>query len=133
MKQITIIANDRIGLLADISYILGKAKINIEAISVQTQGKKGIINLTVKDDQKAIKMLSSNGFQVFPAEILVVRLKDEPGQMAQMTKILKENKINIESLYIIAKDEQGYAIHALKVDKLKKAKKLLSGFLISAQ
>ncbi|MEM4347947.1 MAG: ACT domain-containing protein [Candidatus Anstonellaceae archaeon] len=132
MKQIAIIADDRVGLLADISYILGKAKINIEAISVQTQGDKGIINLTVKDDQKAMKMLSSNGFQVFASDILLVRLKDEPGEMAKMTKILRDNHINIESLYIVARGCDGFAVHALKVDKQKKAKKLLSDYIIKS-
>ncbi len=132
MKQIAIVSDDKVGLLADISYILGKARINIESISVQTHGGKGVINLTVKDDQKAIKMLSSNGFEVLSSEIMLIRLKDEPGEMSKMTKMLKDNHVNIESLYIVARGEDGFAIHALKVDKPKKAKKLLSHSIMTS-
>ena len=56
MKQITIVAEDKVGLIADISYILGKAKINIETIMVEVYGGKAVINLTVKDEIKAAKL-----------------------------------------------------------------------------
>ncbi|MCX6773186.1 MAG: ACT domain-containing protein [Candidatus Micrarchaeota archaeon] len=59
MKQITIVADDKVGLLADISYILGKARVNIDAISVEVHGGKAIISLTFKDDKKAISLLAN--------------------------------------------------------------------------
>ena len=129
MKQIAVVAEDRVGLLADISYILGKARINIESVSVQVHGGKAVINLTVKDYEKATRMLTSNGYRVLSTEIFIIKLKDEPGEMSKMSKILRDNSINIESLYIVARGEDGFAIHALKVDKPKKARKLLAPFM----
>ncbi len=34
MKQITILVDDKVGVLADVSYLLGRSKVNIEAIAV---------------------------------------------------------------------------------------------------
>ncbi len=128
MKQITIVADDRVGLLADISYMLGKARINIESIALEVQGGKSIINITVKDEKKASQVLSSNGYQVLQSEILVVKVKDEPGELSAITQKLKDEGINIESLYILARGS-GYSLDALKVDKPMKAKKLLAPYL----
>lgn len=129
MKQIAVVADDRVGLLADISYILGKAKINIESIVVQVHGGKAVIDLTVKDDEKATRMLSSNGYNVLSSEVLLVKLQDEPGELSELSTKLREAGINIESLYMIARGS-GFCVNALKVDKPKKAKKLLASFLM---
>lgn len=131
MKQITVVSDDKVGILADISYILGKARVNIESISVQVHGGKGLVNLTVKDDEKATRMLTSNGYEVLASEIFLVKLKDTPGEMASFTALLKKEGVNIESLHIVARGE-GFSVHSLKVDKPKKAKKLLEPFLAKA-
>ena len=43
MKELLVLAKDRIGLLADLSYILGEAGIDIESISADTLGDKAVI------------------------------------------------------------------------------------------
>jgi hypothetical protein len=132
MKQITIVADDRVGLLADISYILGKAKINIEAIMVEVYGGKAIINLSVKDEAKATRLLSANNYQVLESELLVFKVKDEPGQLAEVAKKLREANINTENIYQITKGN-GYSVNAIKVDKPKKAAKLLAQYIVKGE
>jgi hypothetical protein len=132
MKQMTIITEDKVGVIADISYILGKAKINIEAISAEVYGGKGVINLMVKDEEKATKLLTANGYKVLESELLVIKLKDEPGELSKVTSLLKKAKVNIKNLYILAKGE-GIVIDALSVDKPKKAKKLLKDYLLQGE
>ena len=129
MKQIAVVAEDKVGLLADISYILGKAKINIESIVVQVQGGKAVINLAVKDDEKATRMLASNGYHVLSSEVMLVKLKDEPGELSRLSAKLRGAGINIESLYMVARGG-GFCVSALKVDKPKKARKLLAPFMM---
>jgi hypothetical protein len=132
MKQMTIITEDRVGVIADISYILGKAKINIEAISAEVYGGKGVINLMVKDEEKATQLLTANGYKVLESELLVIKLKDEPGELSKVTSLLKKAKVNIKNLYLLAKGE-GIVIDALSVDKPKKAKKLLKDYLLQGE
>lgn len=131
MKQITIVADDKVGLLADISYILGKARVNIESLSVDVHGGKAVINITVKDDARASSMLGGNGYKVLSSEVFVLRLHDGPGELSKLSNSLKEEGINIESLYLLSR-EGGVSLDALKVDKPKKARKLLEPYLVGS-
>jgi len=129
MKQITIVAEDKVGVIADISYILGKAHLNIEAISAEVYGGKGVVNLTVKDEAKAARLLSANGYKVLESEIIVVKVKDEPGSLSEISRLLKDAGVNIENLYLLTRGE-GVSIDAINVDKPKKAKKVLAKYLM---
>ena len=62
MKTITIISEDRVGLLADISYILAKSKVNIDEINADIVDGKAVIKLAVGDKEKATKALADNGY-----------------------------------------------------------------------
>jgi len=128
IKQLIVVAEDRVGLLADISYILGKARINIDALSAESQGNKCIIELSVRNEKKATELLANNGYQVLQQDVLVVRIKDDPGQMAHFSSRLSKEKINLISLNLIAK-QGGYDTYALKVDHAAKAKRVLGAYL----
>jgi hypothetical protein len=132
MKQITVVVSDKVGVLAELSYLLGKARVNIEAISAEVQGGKSVINLVVSDDKKAEMILKSNGYHVLAGEMLVVKVKDAPGALSEISKKLQKAKINIESIYLLTRGE-GYSLDALMVDKPKKAKKVLAEYIVKAQ
>lgn len=132
MKQITVVVADKVGVLAELSYLLGKARVNIEAISAEVQGGKSVINLVVSDEKKAEMILKSNGYHVLAGEMLVVKVKDAPGALSDISKKLQKAKINIESIYLLTRGE-GYSLDALMVDKPKKAKKVLADYLVRAQ
>ena len=131
MKQITVVVADKVGVLAELSYLLGKAHVNIEAISAEVQGGKSVINLVVSDEKKAVMILKSNSYHVLAGEMLVVKVKDAPGALSDISKKLQKAKINIESIYLLTRGE-GYSLDTLMVDKPKKAKKVLADYLIKA-
>lgn len=132
MKSITIVADDRVGLLADISYLLGKAKVNIEAISVDVVGKKAVISITVKDSDKAKSVLQNAGFNVTESNSIVVKLIDRPGELSRVTSMLAEQGINIENVHIISRDGTS-TILSVVLDKPKKAIKVLDEFLLNKE
>lgn len=74
MKSITIVSEDRLGLLADISYILGKSSINIEGLFVDVIGGKAVISMDVKDPRKASGVLGMNGFKTTNPESIVIKV-----------------------------------------------------------
>jgi len=130
MKEITIVGDDKVGVLADISYILGKAHINIESVLATAMEGKAIVTLMLKEEKKAAELLKNNGYRVLESEIFVVKLKDEPGQLSDLSKELSEAGVNIASLYVVAKDK-GITIVALCVDKPQKAKKILAPHILT--
>lgn len=128
MKQLTVIVDDKVGLLANISYLLGRSRINIDSISVASVGGKAIVNLLVKDTARTKEVLEANGYRCLEADSLVVRLPNQPGEMAKMARLLADHKINMEHLSALSQDEKS-SVYSIKVDKPAKAEKLLSGYL----
>ena len=129
MQEITVVADDRVGLLADISYILGTTHINIESISVTAIGGKAVITLLVKNTEKAEAVLKNNGFSVSSGNVLFVRVEDRPGALAEIAKRLADNKINGENLTMVTKDGNS-GILSIMVDRLRKARDVLKDCLI---
>ena len=124
MKQITLVVDDKVGLLADISYLLGRSRINIEAISAATVGGKSIVTLTVKDSHRAIEVLAANGYHCLEADSLVAKLDNKPGELAKMSRLLADNKVNIENVTMLSQDER-CSVYSLRVDKPSRAEKIL--------
>jgi len=69
---------------------------------------------------------------VLAGEMLVVKVKDAPGALSDLSKKLQKAKINIESIYLLTRGD-GHSLDALMVDKPKKAKKVLAEYLVKAQ
>ena len=129
MKSVTIISNDKIGLLADISYVLSKSKINIESVAVDVVAGKAIINLMLSDADKGKNALVKSGYEIEEANTVVIKLKDEPGQLNHITGMLSKGGINIQNLQILSRSE-AETVLSLKVDKPKKAEGMLKEFIL---
>lgn len=129
MKDVTIIAPDKVGLLADISYILGKAKVNIESIAVTSVGGKAVITVLVKNSEKATDVLEKNGFKVSSGNIIFIKVLDQPGKLSEIAKLLADSKISVANLNLISKDGK-FTIIGVTVDRPRKAKKVLEEYLV---
>ena len=128
MKQITVLVEDKVGILADISFILGKAKINIESIDVNVAGGKAVINLLVKDEQRATALLSANHYQVLASDVIVVSMPDKPGELSKMSKLLTDNGVSVQEVHMLTRGD-ATTVYSLKADKQSKAEKLLSDYI----
>jgi hypothetical protein len=129
MKDITVIAPDKVGLLADISYILGKARVNIESIAVTSVGGKSIITVLVKNSQKAMDVLQRSGFKVSSGNVIFVKIEDKPGRLSEIAKMLADQKINVENLNLVSRDGK-HSIVGIAVTRPRKAKKVLEEYLV---
>ncbi|MEK6982080.1 MAG: ACT domain-containing protein [Candidatus Micrarchaeota archaeon] len=130
MKTITITADDRVGLLADISYVLGKAKINIESVGVDVLAGKAVITLIIKDFAKAKSALLNSGFTPEEENSVVVKLTDQPGELSKITSMLAAEKISIQRMHIISRDGSN-TILSFRVDNPKRASKILDQYLLN--
>jgi len=130
MKGITLVLDDRVGLLAEISSLLGNAGINIDSVSVSSFGSKAIHTYLVDDEASARKLLSANGYNTLTTDLLILRLPDKPGGFADASARLAEAKVNINRLNIVAR-EDGYIGLAIGVSNPEKAKKVLAEFIQS--
>ena len=100
-KRLVLTVPNRMGIIADLSFILGSAHINIEDINVITAGDMTVVDLQVSNEKKALELLKTNGYSPVKFEGLIIALPNVPGELAKVSKMLAENKIRIIRIDII--------------------------------
>jgi hypothetical protein len=124
MKQITILTDDRPGVLAEICEALAAENINLESIDAETHMNHGVIIITVDKYDAALRVLRNASFQAVSEESILIKLEDKPGALAQIAKRFKDANINLKSLRILKRDGAN-SIVALTPDNFKEAAKLV--------
>ena len=124
MKRIIIMAENRVGVIADIGKILADDNINIETLDTESTGDNGIVILTTDDTDQALYALANAGFRAVSDEALILKLKDEPGALAKIAEKFKQSHLNIRSLHILSR-QAGYSMVALTTDDKEKAQMLI--------
>jgi hypothetical protein len=119
IRQISIFSENRPGRLAAIAQALGEEKINILAFSIAEANGFGVVRALVDHPEKAHDKLQSLGFNIAYTDDIAVRMKDQPGGLYQIAKILGDAAINIEYSYAYSGKEG--AVLILRVDQVEDA------------
>ena len=129
MKQITVVAPDRKGLVSEITKLLGDGGFNIETLNAGRVGRMGVILLSVDRYDEALAALRDAGFPALTEDALVVKIKDEPGAVARLSSRLAEAGVNVRSLRIIRRME-GEGLVAISADDMERARETLKDLLV---
>lgn len=129
MKRITIVAKDYTGLIADITEKLGESEINIKSIEAEKFDTTALIRIASSDADQAFQLLTDAGFHVVSHAGLLVKLKDESGALAKVSRELAEADIDIRGINMVEQHD-GYRIVALSCSDKDKAKELLADSVI---
>jgi hypothetical protein len=119
VRQISVFSENRPGRLAAIAHALGEEKVNILAFSIAEASGFGVVRALVDHPEKAHKKLTSLGFNVAFTDVIAVHMKDIPGGLYEVAKILGDAKINIE--YSYAYSGKDGAVLILRVDHVEEA------------
>jgi hypothetical protein len=130
LKTITIVADDKVGLLADISYILAKSKINIETISVEVIAGKAVILMCLSDAEKGKRSIEAAGYRVENLDSIVIKISERPGELNKITTTLTKEGVDVKNVNLLTKDKIN-AIVAVEVDKQKRASTILKQYLVA--
>ena len=130
IKQISIFSENRPGRLASIAHALGEEKINILAFSIAEANGFGVVRALVDHPEKAFEKLSALGFNVAFTDVIAVQMKDKPGGLYEIAKVLGDAGVNIE--YSYAYSGKDAAVLILRVDQVDDAidKILKSGAIL---
>jgi len=125
MKQITVIIENKIGALASITDVLGRSGVNIVSISAQGFENTGIIRILTPDIITATNELSKAGFNAVVSDVIILKMIDRPGELSKTTKKLSKDGLNIRSVYIIGKDNEGRTEVVIDPEDYKRALKVI--------
>jgi hypothetical protein len=129
MRTITIVTQDRLGLMADVTELLAASSINIESIEASKIDSTALLKIISDDADSAYQLLVDAGYHVVSQAGLLVRLKDEPGALARVSRTLAENSIDIRGVNIVDQHD-GYELVAISCCDSEKAKTVLADIIV---
>jgi hypothetical protein len=118
---------DAPGPLARLTHVLGDARVNIEAIQGMAEGGRGVVRFVPNDPERAAAALDAAGIPYDRREVLVVRVLDEPGMLADVALVMARAGINIDAVYVTTR---GHVV--LGVDDLPGAVQVAGGMAVMA-
>ena len=126
MKQLSVVVENKPGILANVALLLGNAGINIESITAEPfpGTEKGVVRVITRDAESAKSVLRRGGFAAGETSVLVVSMHDKPGQLGRVATRLAGAGVNVENLYLLSK-KGGESVFAMKVDNEAKAREVL--------
>ena len=97
--QLTVCLENKPGQLAKLSRTLARAKVNIEAISVVDTSDCGLVRLVTSSNPKAKKALARAGMCACQQSVIILKLANQPGALAEVTGKLAAANVNIDYVY----------------------------------
>ncbi len=125
VKQLSIFIENKSGAVGNIANLLGSNNINIRSLQIADSTDYGILRLIVDDPKKALDLVKKEGYTAKLTEVISVVIPDKPNGLNNLLKILTENNIEINYLYVfIGKNNLG-AEAILKTSNLEEVEALL--------
>jgi hypothetical protein len=99
VQEIVIEGVDRIGVVADISRLLGDMGINLSAVSAAVDGESARIRLITSSQSYARDALRSVGYTVQERSVIIMELPHHPGFLCRIAEALARRDLTITDLY----------------------------------
>jgi hypothetical protein len=100
-EEITIVVDDKPGILAEIGEALGRSGVNIETLSAFTHEGRGVVQLVVDDEEDAAEALKQEGIVVEGSRpVMLVTLDDRPGELGRYCRKLADAGVTISGAYL---------------------------------
>ena len=125
LVQFSLFLAGKPGMLALICRELGKAKINIEALTMMDVQEHGVLRLIASDPDKARPVLRDLNIHMAETEVLAVPMSNRPGAVADVLEKLSTHHVQISYVYCTTGTRGGKTLGVFKVGNIKKAMKVI--------
>lgn len=98
-RQLSVAIENKPGRLAKIARLMAEQNINIRNLCVIDNIEQGMIRLVPSDPDACREILRQANYFVVEADVLVIILKDNPGQLESVCHALDAVGVNIEYAY----------------------------------
>ncbi len=98
-QEIEVVGDDRVGVVADVSRLLGDMGINLLSVSVYTESDRARIRLVTTSQTYAREALLDAGFAIEERDVVVVEMPHHPGFLSRITEALARKGIAIFDLH----------------------------------
>ena len=125
VKQISVFMENTPGRLAHFTRLMGNNNIDIVSLTVADGPHLSIMRCIVAEYEKAMELLSQNGYSAKLTDVLAISVSDRPGGLADVSELLCENGVNVEYLYSFVRKDGEQAPFIFRVDRPEEAVEVL--------
>ena len=131
MKQLSLITQSKIGLIAEITEALAAENINIENIDAKSFEDKAVIVMSVDNYELAMEILERfENFQIVAEDVILIKLQNEPGALAKIARRFTDAKISLRSISFVHRNQEAGLV-AISTERSAAALELVKDELVS--
>jgi len=124
-KQISVFLENKPGRLANVLLTLARDKVNITALTVMDSHEHNVLRFVSDDLDKTRQVLKELSIPFAETEVVVVEMRNQPGELAHICEILAAEHVNIDYAYCSAGGRNGKTVGIFKVSNAAKAVKIV--------
>lgn len=98
-KQLSFSLPNRVGLLAELSAAIAKAKVNISAICAYEMEGRGYFMVMTDGNAKAKKAIAQMGAEIKEEDVVAVEMSNKVGELEKVSKKIADAGIDIVFVY----------------------------------
>lgn len=126
VDQISVFIANQTGRLADVTQVLADNGIDIRAMSLAETEEYGVLRMILDKPSLAVEKLREAGVAVRVTPVIAAKFGDEPGELANVLKILNDAGVSVTYAYAFVSPLGGGAAAVLRTDDSSRAAALLS-------
>ena len=127
-QQLSVFLENKSGRLTEVTEALGKANINLSAMSIADNSDFGILRCIVSEPERAYQVLKEAGFAVKMTDVIALNCPNTSGSLAVVLDYLSSQGVFIEYLYSFAAGDIAHVVirptDLDSCDKILEAKKV---------
>ena len=110
LKQLSIYAENKKGVMQNITGILKDEDINILGSVTNDSAEYGIVRMVVSDPDKAKEALIAAGYLCHVIDVIGVEVEDKTGNLNDLLLTLKDSNVSVDYLYLSFNRDSGKPI-----------------------
>ncbi|WP_298456027.1 amino acid-binding protein [uncultured Prevotella sp.] len=125
-KQLSVFLENKSGQLTEVAEVLGRAGVNLSAMSIADNSDFGILRCIVSDPDLALRALQEADYAVKVTDVIGFTCPNKSGSLAKILKYLSGNGVFIEYMYSFANGDVAHIV--IRPTDLESCEKILSEY-----
>jgi hypothetical protein len=125
IKQVSVFLENKTGRINEVTKILSRHDINMNAFSMAETPDFGILRLIVSDVDKAVDILRNEDFAVMLTDVIHLHCPNKAGALGEILERLAIADVSIEYMYAFAEGDMANII--VRPTDIAKCEKALCG------
>ena len=125
LKQLSIYAENKKGVMQNITGILKDEDINILGSVTNDSAEYGIVRMVVSEPDKAMEALIAAGYLCLVIEVIGVEVEDKTGNLNDLLLTLKDSNVSVDYLYLSFNRDSGKPIMVFHTEDIMEVRSCL--------